>query len=86
MLRSRLCDGSDAYILVKGNITVTNIAVQGQPNNGTKKKVKPKSYPPFVKYIRRTNNTQVHDASYIDVVMPVPNRILKYILNFMAML
>ena len=86
MLRSRLCDDSDAYILVKGNITVTNIAVQGQPNNGTKKKVKPKSCPPFVKYIRRTNNTQVHDASYIDVVMPVPNRILKYILNFMAML
>ena len=86
MLRSRLCDDSDAYILVKGNITVTNIAVQGQPNNGTKKKVKPKSYPSFVKYIRRTNNTQVHDASYIDVVMPVPNRILKYILNFMAML
>ena len=27
MLRSVLCDYSDAYILVKGTITVTNIAV-----------------------------------------------------------
>ena len=28
MLRSSLCDYSDTYILVKGNITVDNIAVQ----------------------------------------------------------
>ena len=26
MLRSRLCDYSDAYILVKGNITLNNTA------------------------------------------------------------
>ena len=29
MLRSSLCDYSDAYILVKGNITVNNTAADG---------------------------------------------------------
>ena len=29
MLRLSLCDYSDAYILVKGTITVTNTAAQG---------------------------------------------------------
>ena len=31
MLRSCLCDYSDACMLVKGTITVTNTAAQGQP-------------------------------------------------------
>ena len=35
MLRSSLYDYSDAYILVKGTITVGNTAAQGHPNNGT---------------------------------------------------
>ena len=34
MLRSDLCDFSDAYIVVKGNITITN------PDNAKKKKIK----------------------------------------------
>ena len=33
MLRSSLCDYSDAYILVKGNITVANTAAQGAARN-----------------------------------------------------
>ena len=33
MLRSSLCDYSDAYILVKGNITVTNTAAEGAATN-----------------------------------------------------
>ena len=34
ILRSSLCDNSDAYILVKGNITVNNTtAVAACPNN-----------------------------------------------------
>ena len=37
MLRSSLCDYSDAYILVKGTITATNTAVQGQSNSGAKR-------------------------------------------------
>ena len=33
MLRSSLCDYSDAYILVKGNITVNNTAAEGAATN-----------------------------------------------------
>ena len=35
MLRSSLCDYSDAYILVKGSITVDNTAASGAPANNT---------------------------------------------------
>ena len=36
MLRSSLCDYSDAYILLKGNITVNNTAAAGAAPNNTK--------------------------------------------------
>ena len=39
MLRSSLCDYSDAYILVKGNITVNNTAAGNDDANNTNKKV-----------------------------------------------
>ena len=39
MLRSRLCDYSDADILVKGNISVNNTAGAGAAANNTNKKV-----------------------------------------------
>ena len=38
MLRSSLCDCSDAYILVKGNIAVNNTAADGADANNTNKK------------------------------------------------
>ena len=38
MLRSSLCDCSDAYILVKGNISVNNTAAAGAAANNTNKK------------------------------------------------
>ena len=38
-LRSNLCDYSDTYILVKGNITVNNTAADGANANNTNKKV-----------------------------------------------
>ena len=39
MLRYSLCDYSDAYILVKGNIAVNNTAGAGAAVNNTNKKV-----------------------------------------------
>ena len=39
MLRSSLCDYSDAFILVKGNISVNNTAGVGAAANKTNKKV-----------------------------------------------
>ena len=40
VLRPSLCDYSDAYILVKGNITVNNNADAGAAANNKNKKVK----------------------------------------------
>ena len=39
VLRSSLCDYSDAYILVKWNITVNNTAAEGAAANNAAKKV-----------------------------------------------
>ena len=39
MLRSSLCDYSDAYIFVKGTIAVNNTAAAGGDANNTDKKV-----------------------------------------------
>ena len=39
MIRSNLCDYSDAYILVKRTITVPNKAAAGAAVNNTNKKV-----------------------------------------------
>ena len=39
MLRSSLCDYSDAYILVKGNISVNNTSAEGTAANNINKKI-----------------------------------------------
>ena len=62
MLRVSLWDYSNAYILVKKTIAVTNIAAQGYQNNGTNKNLILKNYSPFTSCISRINNTQVEDA------------------------
>ena len=71
MLRSSFCDYCDAYILVKGNITVNNTAVEGAAANNTNKKVIFNNCAPFTKCISKINNTQIDDAEYIDIVMPM---------------
>ena len=73
MVRSNLCDYSDAYILLKGTITVTNTAAAGVAVNNTNKKVIFKNYAPFTDCITEINNTQVDDAHNIDEVMPMYN-------------
>ena len=52
MLRSDLCDYSDAYIVVKGKITVTN-----PNNNAHDKKLAFKNNAPFRSRISKMNNT-----------------------------
>ena len=71
MLRSNLCDYSDTYILVKGNITVNNTAAHGAAANNTGKKVIFKNCAPFTNCISKINNTQIDNAEYIDIVMPM---------------
>ena len=65
MLRSSLCDYSDAYILVKEKISVNAAA------NNTNKKAIFKNCAPFTNCIRKINNTQIDNAEYIVIVMPM---------------
>ena len=81
MLRSSLCDYSDAYILVKGNITVNNTAADGAAANNTNKKVIFKNCAPFTNCISKINNTQIDNAEYIDIVMPMCN-LIEYSDNY----
>ena len=80
MLKSSLCDYSDAYILVKGNITVNNIAAGAAANN-TNKEVIFKNCTPFTNCISKINNTQIDNTEYVDKVMPMYN-LLEYSDNY----
>ena len=75
MLRSNLCDYADAYILVKGTITIT-----GAGNDDAAKRLDErnkgvifKNCAPFTKCISRINNTDIDNAQDIDIVMPMYN-------------
>ena len=81
MLKSSLCDYSDAYILVKGNIAVNNTAGSGAAANNTDKKVIFKNCAPFTNCISKIINTQIDNAEYIDIVMPMYN-LIEYSDNY----
>ena len=75
MIRSSLCDYSDAYMLVKETITVPNTAAASAAVNNTNKKVIFKNCAPFTSCITKITNTQVDYADDIDIVMPMYNHI-----------
>ena len=75
MLKSSLRDYSDAYILVKGTITVDNTAAAVFAANNNNKKVIFKKCAPFIKCISEINNTNLDDAKDLDIVMPMFNLI-----------
>ena len=81
MLRSSLCDYSDAYILVKGNISVNNTAAEGAAANNINKKVILKNCAPFTKCINRINNTAIDNAQDIVIIMPMYN-LIEYSDNY----
>ena len=81
MLKSSLCDYSDAYILVKGTISVNNTAAQGAAANNTNKKVILKNCAPFTNCISEINNTQIDNAKDIDIEMPMYN-LIEYSDNY----
>ena len=67
MLKSSLCDYIDAYILVKGTITVNNTAAAGADGNNTNKKVIFKNCAPFTNCISEINNTRIDNAKDLDM-------------------
>ena len=84
MLRSNLCDYSDAYILVKGTITVTAPGANNNANNIRDERNRPlilKNNAPFVSCIARINEELIEDADDLDIVMPMYN-LLEYSKNY----
>ena len=73
MLKSSLCDYSDAYIFVKRTITINGIGADAaaRPADERDKGVAFKNCAPFTNCISEINNTQVDNAKGIDIVMPM---------------
>ena len=81
MLKSSLCDYSDAYILNKETITVTNTAAADADANNTNKKVIFKNCALFTNCMNEINNTQVENVKDIDIVMNMYN-LIEYSNNY----
>ena len=62
MVKSSLCDYSNAYILVKGTTTLANTAATGQAANNDDKKAIIKKFASFISCIIRINKMQIDDA------------------------
>ena len=76
MLRSDLCDYSDAYIVVEGDILAT------EPDNAKiNKAVAFKSNGPFINCISKINGIKIDNVEKLDVVMPMYN-LLEYSKNY----
>ena len=77
MLRSDLCDYSDAYIVGKGTATVEGDDDDKKRN----KKLTFKNNAPFRSCISKINNTFIDNAEDLDIVMPMYN-LLEYSDNY----
>ena len=77
MLRSNLCDYSDAYILVKGTITVTG----NHPRDRQNRPLILKDNASFISCITRINGELIEDVDDLDIVMPMYN-LLEYSKNY----
>ena len=83
MLRSDLCHFNDAYIVVKGTITVNaqNIAKKKNNNNNNNKAVAFKNNAPFINYISKIIGIKIDNAEDLDVVMPMYH-LIEYSKNY----
>ena len=83
MLKSSLCDYSDAYILAKGTITIAGAGADAAARQADErdKGVILKNCAPFTNCISEINNTQVDNAKDIDIVMPMYN-LIEYSDNY----
>ena len=83
MLKSSLCDYSDAYILVKGKITIAGAGDDAAARQADErdKVVALKNSAPFTHCIIEINNTQIDNCKDIDIVMPLYN-LLEYSDNY----
>ena len=71
MLKSSLCDYSDAYILVKGKITITGAGGDAAARQADErdKGVEFKNGAPFTNCVSEINNTEIDNAKDIIVML-----------------
>ena len=83
MLKSSLCDCSDANILVKGKITITGAGADAAAKQADErdKGVAFKNCASFTSCISEMNNTQIDNAKDIDIVIPMYN-LIEYSDNY----
>ena len=77
MLRSDLCDYSDAYVLVEGTIRV----FRNNPRDRQNKPVILKNNAPFISCITRINGELIEYPEDLDIVMSMYN-LLEYSKNY----
>ena len=73
MLKSSLCNYSDAYILAKGTVTGTPVPPLATNPNNNDTEVVFKNFAPFTDCISEINITQTYNANDIDVEMSMCN-------------
>ena len=83
MLKSSLCDYSDAHILVKGKITIT-----GEGDDAAARQVDErdkgvvfKNCASFTACISNINNIEIDNCQDIDIIMPMYN-LIEYSDNY----
>ena len=83
MLKASLSDYSDAYILLKGTITVTGEGADAAIKQADErnKGIIFKTFSPFVYCKSEINNTEIGNAKNIDKAMPMYN-LLEYSDNY----
>ena len=83
MLKSNLCDYTDAYTLVKGRITIRGVGVDvaATQQDERDKGVAFKNCAPFTNCISGINNMQIDNAKHIYIVMPMYN-LIEYSDNY----
>ena len=76
MLRSELCDYSDAYIVVERTIDL--LATAANENHKVVKDVAFKNSSPFRSCISKINSTLIDNGEDLDIVMPMYS-LLEYV-------
>ena len=75
MLKSRLCDFSDAYIVVSGIITIPGAGANDAAKRLTARNKGEifKNCASFTECVSEMNNNEIDNAKYLDVLMPMYN-------------
>ena len=79
MLRSDLCDYSDAYIVIKGTIDI--LAAAANKNDKAQKNVAFKNNAPFRSCISKINGTLIDNIEDLDIMLLIYNQSESFYIN-----